>query len=158
VNGKEFLRDCTGNRRFLCFEVEQINYQHNVPLDRVYAQAVHLVNNGFPFYFNSEEIQMVNKSNEEFRAMSLEEEILLTYFDPCAAEDADFLFSTTSLISWFSEKIKINLTDGAKQKVGKALRAHKFLRIKRQNRYVYALKEKISETEVPDESLKGGAY
>lgn len=158
INGKEFLRDCTGNRRFLCFEVEQINYQHNVPLDRVYAQAVHLVNNGFPFYFNSEEIQMVNQSNEQFRAMSVEEELLLTYFDPCEAEDADFLFSTTQLVGWFTEKVKMSVTDGAKQKLGKALRAHKFVRIKRQNRYVYALKEKASEVEVPANNLIGGAY
>lgn len=142
INGKEFLRDCTGNRRFLCFEVDTINYQHNIPLDSLYAQAVHLVNNGFPFYFNSEEIERVNKSNDQFRSMSVEEELLLTYFDPCEADDSDFLFSTTELLSWLTEKVKMNVTDGAKQKLGKALRAHKFLRIKRQNRYVYALKEK----------------
>lgn len=106
----------------------------------------------------AEETEWVNKSNEEFRSMSPEEELLLSYFDPCEAEDSDFLFSTTELLSWFTEKVKMNITDGAKQKLGKALRAHKFLRIKKFNRYVYALKEKGSETEVPDENLKGSAY
>ena len=39
----------------------------------------------------------------------------------------------------------MNVTDAAKQKLGKALRAHKFQRIKRQDRYVYALKQKDEE-------------
>jgi predicted P-loop ATPase len=158
VNGKEFLNDMTGNRRFLCFQVDAINYQHKVSLEGLYSQALYLFENGFPFWFNSAEIEMINKSNEQFRSMSVEEELLLSYFDPCEAEDADFLFSTTELVAWFTEKVKMNVTDGAKQKLGKALRAHKFLRIKKFNRYVYALKQKGSETEVPDESLKGGAY
>ena len=39
----------------------------------------------------------------------------------------------------------MNETDATKQKLGKVLRAHKFLRIKRQDRYVYALKQKDEE-------------
>lgn len=158
VNGREFLNDMTGNRRFLCFQVDAINYQHKVSLEGLYSQALYLYENGFPFWFNLEEIEMINKSNEQFRSLSAEEELLLTYFDPCEAEDADFLFSTTELLSWFTEKVKMSITNGAKQKLGKALRAHQFLRIKKQNRYVYALKEKNYETEMPNQSLKTGAF
>lgn len=145
VNNKEFLSDTTGSRRFLCFEVTEINYQHSIPLDGVYAQAKHLLENGFTYWFDRAEIEAINQNNEQYRSMSVEEEMLLTWFEPCTTEDADLFLSTTELAAWFSEKVKINVTDAAKQKLGKSLRAHKFLRLKRQDRYVYALKQKDEE-------------
>jgi predicted P-loop ATPase len=142
VNGKEFLSDTTGSRRFLCFEVQAINYLHSVSIEGLYAQALHLFKNGFQFWFNPQEIETINKNNEQYRCMSVEEELLLGFFEPCEVNEADYFFSTTELVNWFSEKVKMNVTDAAKQKLGKALRAHKFFRIKRQDRYVYALKQK----------------
>lgn len=145
VNGKEFLSDTTGSRRFLCFEADAINYQHTIPVDGLYAQALHLFKNGFQFWFNPQEIDTINRNNEQYRSMSMEEELLLANFEPCEVDEADYFFSTTELVNWFSEKVKMNVTDAAKQKLGKALRAHKFFRIKRQDRYVYALKQKDLE-------------
>lgn len=145
VNGKEFLSDTTGSRRFLCFEADAINYQHTIPVDGLYAQALHLFKNDFQFWFNPQEIDTINKNNEQYRCMSVEEELLLANFEPCEVDEADYFFSTTELVNWFSEKVKMNVTDAAKQKLGKALRAHKFFRIKRQDRYVYALKQKDLE-------------
>ena len=42
VNHKEFLNDTTGSRRFLCFDVSAIEYQHNKSIDLVYSQAYSL--------------------------------------------------------------------------------------------------------------------
>ncbi len=145
VNGKEFLSETTGSRRFLCFEALAIDYHHNVSLEAVYAQAMHLFHNGFQFWFNTADIEAVNKNNEQYRCMAVEEELLLAYFEPCEINDATHFFSTTELVNWFSQTVKMNVTDAAKQKMGKALRAHKFLRIKRLDRYVYALKENDPE-------------
>lgn len=145
VNNKEFLSDTTGSRRFLCFEVTDIDYQHSIPLEGVYAQAKHLLDNDFKYWFDKSEIDAINQNNEQYRSMSVEEELLLTWFEPCSPGEGSLYLSTTELAAWFSEKVKINVTDAAKQKLGKALRAHKFQRIKRQDRYVYALKEKDEE-------------
>jgi len=145
VNGKEFLSDTTGSRRFLCFEVTAIVYQHPIPLERVYAQAKYLLDNGFQYWFDRSEIEVINKNNEQYRCMSVEEELLLAYFEPCKADEADYFFSTTELVNRLSQKVKMNVTDAARQKLGKALRAHKFSRIKRNGRYVYALKQKDPE-------------
>ena len=145
VNNKEFLNDTTGSRRFLCFEVTGIDYQHSIPLEGVYAQAKHLLHNGFKYWFDKAEIEAINQNNEQYRSMSVEEELLLTWFEPCNIDNADLYLTTTELAAWFNVKVKINVTDAAKQKLGKALRAHKFHRIKRQDRYVYALKEKTPE-------------
>lgn len=145
VNNKEFLSNTTGSRRFLCFEVTAISYQHSIPLDSVYAQAKQLLDNGFKYWFDQAEIEAINQNNEQYRSMSVEEELLLTWFEPCTAEDGDLYLTTTELIAWFTEKVKMNVSDAAKQKLGKALRANKFQRIKRHDRYVYALKEKDAE-------------
>jgi predicted P-loop ATPase len=152
VNGKEFLNDATGNRRFLCFEVINIDYRHSIDMDLVYAQALHLLGSGFQFWFNSSENDLINKNNEQFRNMSVEEELLKQYFEPCAADDADHLLSTTELLTWLGKKAKVSLTDAAKLKMGKALKALGFLRLKRQNKYVYALKETVY---VPEQPMQG---
>lgn len=78
VNNKEFLSDTTGSRRFLCFEVTAIDYQHTIPLDGVYAQAKHLLDNGFKYWFDQAEIEAINRNNEQYRSMSVDEELLLT--------------------------------------------------------------------------------
>jgi len=152
VNGKEFLNDATGNRRFLCFEVINIDYRHSIDMDLVYAQALHLLGSGFQFWFNSSENDLINKNNEQFRNMSVEEELLKQYFEPCSADDADHLLSTTELLTWLGKKAKVSLTDAAKLKMGKALKALGFLRLKRQNKYVYALKETVY---VPEQPMQG---
>ena len=148
VNGKEFLNDTTGNRRFLCFEVIHIEYLHTINIDLAYAQALYLFQNGFQFWFNPAETDAINKNNEQFRNMSVEEELLKQYFEPCPADDADQLLSTTELLTWLGKRVKVSLTDAAKLKMGKALKVLGFLRLKRQNKYVYALKEIVY---VPDQ-------
>ncbi|MFV0210129.1 DUF5906 domain-containing protein [Empedobacter falsenii] len=52
VNTAQFLNDTTGSRRFLCFEVEHIEYHHNVNLDNCYKQALYLIDEGFRYWFN----------------------------------------------------------------------------------------------------------
>lgn len=145
VNGKEFLSDTTGSRRFLCFDAISINYQHSIPLDSVYAQALYLFQNGFQHWFSHDDIALINKNNEQYRTMSIEEELLMSSFEPCSLDKAEYFYTTTELVNWFSQKVKMNVTDSSKQKMGKALRAHGFLRLKRQGRYVYALVAKDGE-------------
>ncbi|MCO5948089.1 VapE domain-containing protein [Mucilaginibacter flavidus] len=141
VNGKEFLSDTSGNRRFLTFEVTSIDYKHNISLEDVYAQALQLFNSGFQHWFNPIEIAEINKNNEQFRSLAVEEELLTLYFESCAEDEADYFYSATEVINWLGLKAKISLSEGSKIKMGKALRACGFLRLKRRDRYVYALKE-----------------
>jgi predicted P-loop ATPase len=115
---------------------------HSITLENVLAQAVALFKSGFQYWFDTQEIKRINKNNEQFRIMSVEEELLLAHFAPCNADEADYFFTTTELVHHFTQKVKITLTESAKQKMGKALRAHKFERLKRQGRYVYAMQEK----------------
>jgi predicted P-loop ATPase len=44
TNNIQFLSDDTGSVRWLCFEIESINWKYNdeIDIDLVYAQAYHL--------------------------------------------------------------------------------------------------------------------
>ncbi|HAI85340.1 MAG TPA: virulence-associated E family protein, partial [Chitinophagaceae bacterium] len=86
VNTAQFLNDSTGSRRFLCFEVEAIQYQHDIDTNLVYAQALHLFNEGFRYWFNQEEIKYITDNNEQYQLRSPEEEFLHTLFEPCTKE------------------------------------------------------------------------
>ena len=100
TNNREFLTDITGNRRWLPFEVESIqNPFHTImPYEYLYAQAKHLVEQGwFAYWFDMQEIEELEKHNEEFRAQDNEEQLLPILFDIPAEGKGEFM--TTAQIS-----------------------------------------------------------
>jgi predicted P-loop ATPase len=139
VNKKQFLTDLTGNRRFLCFEVEAINLNHDVPLEQLYAQLIHLYKTGFHFWFNEDEIALLNEKNSQFRFISVEEEALTTYYEPYNGDDAIFL-QTTQIQQTLVQKT--GFKSFSIQSLGHILRDMKFKRIKKDGVYGYLVKEK----------------
>ena len=141
VNTAQFLNDTTGSRRFLCFEVEAIEYTHEVDINLAYAQAKQLYAEGFRFWFNQEEIKEINQNNEQYQIRSPEEELLLTWFEIADKETANNFINTTQIAAKLADKAKLNITDGTVMKLGKALKKHGYLRLSKKNGYVYAVKE-----------------
>jgi hypothetical protein len=142
VNTAQFLNDTTGSRRFLCFEVENIEYAHNIDINKVYAQAVLLYKSEFRHWFNQEEIKEINANNEQYQLRSPEEELLLTWFNVADRETANNFLTTTQIAVVLSEKAKMNITDSTVHKLGKALKKHGYLRLKKSGVYAYAVFEK----------------
>lgn len=142
VNTAQFLNDTTGSRRFLCFEVENIEYTHNIDIHKVYAQALQLHKSGFRHWFNQEEIKEINANNEQYQLKSAEEELLLCWFNVADRESASNFYTTTQIAVRLSEKAKLNITDSTVNKLGKALKKYGFLRLKKNGVYVYAVFEK----------------
>jgi hypothetical protein len=148
VNTAQFLNDTTGSRRFLSFEVTDIKYEHKVSLNDVYSQALHLFKSGFRFWFNRDEIEAINQNNEQYQLRSPEEELLLTWFEPvllnpdgsASAYNPQYL-NASQIAAKLADKAKINVTDGTVNKIGKALRKHGFLRVKKSQNYSYLVKE-----------------
>ena len=102
TNKREFLTDITGNRRWLPFEVESIQnpFHTIIPYERLYAQAKALVEEGmFSYWFDMEEMEVLEAHNEEFRALENEEELLKVYFAVPAADSMNAKFLTTAEIS-----------------------------------------------------------
>ena len=145
VNTAQFLNDSTGSRRFLCFELEGIQYQHDVDINMAFSQALYLFKSGFRFWFDQEEIKNITANNEQYQLRSPEEELLLTWFEPCEKEKANAFLNASQIAAKLAEKAKINITDGTINKLGKALKKHDFLRLKKNGIFVYALIENTWE-------------
>ena len=143
INSKDFLHDITGNRRFLCFEAKRIDYRLFANLDKAYAQAVYLAQNGFQYWFSQDELTELEQNNEEFRAVIPEEEQLMTFYEPCDEADPEAFFMKTTDI--LKNLLRLSgLRSLSEQKLGRVLMAH-FERVKRQGRYGYLIKTKTQE-------------
>ena len=139
VNTAQFLNDTTGSRRFLCFELENIEYQHEVNINLCYTQAYKLYQDGFRHWFNQEEIKEINTNNEQYQLKSPEEKLLLTWFEPATRETANAFLNASQIAVRLATVANINVTDGTVNKLGKALKKHGFLRIVRNKSYVYVV-------------------
>ena len=98
-NKQEFLTDLTGNRRWLPFKVESIKnpFFATIPYEQIYAQARYLVELGFQYWFDLEDIEAMEAHNEDFRAQENEEQLLAVYFD--IPSEGCGTFMTTAEIS-----------------------------------------------------------
>lgn len=141
VNTTQFLNDTTGSRRFLCFELENIEYQHDVDINLCYAQAYKLYKDGFRHWFNQKEIKDINENNEQYQLKSPEEELLLTWFEPATKETANKFYNTSQIAVRLAELGNLHVTDATVNKIGKALKKHGFQRYSKNHAYVYPVKE-----------------
>jgi hypothetical protein len=141
VNTAQFLNDSTGSRRFLCFELEGIKYQHDVDINMAFSQALFLFKSGFRFWFDQEEIKSITENNEQYQLHSPEEELLLTWFEPCPKEEATLFLNASQIAAKLADRTKLNLNDATINKLGKALKKHNFIKISKKTGYVYAVKE-----------------
>ena len=99
-NRRDFLTDITGNRRWLPFEVESIlnPFYTLLPYERMYAQAWALAQDPlFSYWFDLDEIEVLEEHNQHFRDESNEEQLLPILFDVPAEGKGEFM--TTAQIS-----------------------------------------------------------
>ncbi len=99
-NRRDFLTDITGNRRWLPFEVESIQnpFYTTLPYEQMYAQAWALAQDPtFSYWFELEEIAVLEEHNQHFRDESNEEQLLPILFDVPAEGKGEFM--TTAQIS-----------------------------------------------------------
>jgi predicted P-loop ATPase len=81
-NNPHFLSDPTDNRRWIVVEVEDIvnPWLHPFNYTGIYSQALALWKSGFRYWFNQDEIRLLNEQNREYEIPNLEEELILTYY------------------------------------------------------------------------------
>ena len=99
-NRRDFLTDITGNRRWLPFEVESIQnpFYTTLPYELIYAQAWALAQDPlFSYWFDLDEIEVLEQHNQHFRDESNEEQLLPILFDVPAEGKGEFM--TTAQIS-----------------------------------------------------------
>lgn len=136
TNRSDFLTDETGSVRWQIFEVLEIdfNYSKEIDMDKVWAQA----------YFNAFERKNYNpeltmedlieneKRNEKFKQVSLEQEIIISHFEKSENKN-DFLTATDIMLA-MNNALGVRMNN---IKIGKALTALNFERIKHPKLQVY---------------------
>lgn len=101
TNNGHFLNDPTGHRRWLPFEVKEIDNPYDTVIDYegVYAQALALWKQGYCFWFANEEIHRINAHNEQFETTNMELEMIQTFFRcPLPGEECQFMTATDIIV------------------------------------------------------------
>lgn len=90
TNRLEFLSDETGSVRWVCFLLKKINWDYckDIDINKVWAQAYHLLNNAeFEYQMTAEEIRENEEANKSFLIRTPEMELIQKYFVPADKED-----------------------------------------------------------------------
>lgn len=149
VNGNEILADATGARRFLPFEVLEIdiNDAKAINMDAVWNQAHQLWLDDFHYWFNEKEVKALNKRNERFNVSSVEEEMILElYENPHADDFINDLIATKHLpVASIIKRMTDCFGNGIRitpHRVGSALKKLGFIRSQKNRKYGYDVFEK----------------
>ena len=144
TNDDNFLTDPTGSVRWLCFDIENINfdYSKNIDIDLVWAQAYTLFRQGEEYKLSKEDIKENEVSNEQYQKNTIEFDLLQEHFEEDKErEKNNFCNSTGVLLLLKAKTIGANLNFNANN-VGKALKQLKYEKLTLSQRYGYFIKEK----------------
>lgn len=126
TNIRDFLTDVTGNVRWVCFDVEKINFDYkNFDMDKVWAQVKHLYAEGAEMQISKEEMQENEENNSKYMQQTPEMEMINKYLIQ-GEKDKDEFMTSTDIVNHLSilASSAIRLTPVS---IGKAMRHFKFL-------------------------------
>ena len=128
TNKADFLTDETGTVRWLCFTIEEIdwNYKSEIDINLVWSQAYHLFQSDFKCEMTAKEIAENEQSNNQYRTLNVEMELILKYYSQGTKEDNDIFYTSTDICENLTTntegKLKINPVE-----IGKALKTLGFV-------------------------------
>lgn len=128
IDREEFLSDLAGTRRFLAFSVKKVDYQHQVNMEQVFAQAYSLMKAGEKHYFDKAEIEEIELNNEEFKVKSFEEGLLFEHFCMPQSVASAVALTATEIAQVFAERSpSYRVTDSSIKKIGQILKKYGFI-------------------------------
>ncbi len=101
TNKDEFLSDETGSVRWICFEVQKIdfNYSKNINIDDVWRQAHGLFMEGFKYDLTPGEIEENEKANSFHQQTTVEIELLQEHFEIGNKDNGDPIVQPSKILS-----------------------------------------------------------
>ncbi len=153
-NNLQFLTDDTGNRRWLPFEVEHIENPWTTPIDYegVYAQAKALLDGGFRYWFQGDEVEALNRRNRRFEAPNPARELILAHYRrPSALEKGRYLTASQICARFASMRL-------SPVQVGRAMKELGFEQKRLRSGYIWIVADRSAEemNSVLPESLSSG--
>lgn len=122
TNRTDFLFDETGSVRWLCFDLENINWEYATEIDIniVWSQAYQLYKEGFKCELSVNEILENEQINKSFTQVTPEQELLNKYFQATTKEEGGVFMTATEILNKIgletSSHVRLNVNN-----LGKAL-------------------------------------
>ena len=117
-NNMQFLTDETGNRRWLVFEVDHIDnpWKANINYVGVYSQIRHLLDTGFRYWFETDEIARLNTRNRTYETPNLARELISTRYRKPGENEKPVYLTASDIVARFGGQVRLSPVQ-----VGKAL-------------------------------------
>jgi hypothetical protein len=126
TNDPQFIGDPQGSRRYLTFDVKEIDYKSEINYAGVFSQAMYLIGHGFVYWFTQKEIEELMEMNDEFRVMSAEEQLFFTHFEKPGEYAPGEWFSAADVMNVIAGRSNLNLNAYGVQRVGMLLHNNGF--------------------------------
>ncbi len=97
VNVEQYLQDPTGNRRYYTFNLENLNSEHNINMQQLWAQIYTEYKQGAVWWFNPEEFEELNALNDEHTAISPVRQMIDSSFNWDSDKREEFMTATEIL-------------------------------------------------------------
>lgn len=117
-NNMQFLTDDTGNRRWLVFEVDHIDnpWQATINYAGVYSQIRHLIDTGFRYWFDTDEIARLNRRNRTYETPNIARELIATRYRKPGEDEKAVYLTASDIVARFGGQVRLSAVQ-----VGKAL-------------------------------------
>jgi len=135
TNQDSFLNDETGSVRWLCFNINSIDwdYKKNIDINAVWAQAYALsTDNAFNSEMTIEDIRINEERNKGFQIVSTEQEVISRYILRSDRFKGEFVTASDLMIYFAPLGIKLN-----SMLIGKALTSLGFEKVKNNRTKAY---------------------
>lgn len=125
-NYQEILHDTTGNRRYLCFHADSIEFI-KINYAQLYAQIKYLLNKpGYQYWFTQEDNARLEENNEGFLFHTPEEELVLTHIRQPERFETVHHLTVSEIAELIRERTGYQYSTGSKIQIGKVMAKHNF--------------------------------
>lgn len=142
-NNEDILSDPTGSRRYLCTKITgRVDNEAVIDYLQLYAQAVAALNSGETYWFDVEHAKQTTDRNQTFNRLSIEENLLLHYFEVPGKEEQGEWMSPTEIFLYIQKESKMKLGNKGLSAFGRILKKHGFDSIRRRVGVFYFVSRK----------------
>ena len=128
-NNLQFIDDDSGTRRWLTFEVESIRSPLEYPIHHkeIFAQAYRLYLNGFRYWFEGKETDVVQLHNKRFEVPKPEQDLVGKYYRAPAKDEPCVFVSSSEIMQTIGGLLINRLTPN---KLGRVMKDMGFKRVR----------------------------
>ncbi|MDH7912081.1 VapE domain-containing protein [Winogradskyella sp. SYSU M77433] len=139
-NHYEILSDVTGNRRFLVFEAQDIDYECNIDMDKVYSQVMYILNNtDFQYHFVGDDITRIERNNMMYKQSNQLEDWIGDLFEKPSDDEKNIRYMSATDISLYISNNRRSYGKLNVQEIGKIMTSSDYARKKIKGSWKYVV-------------------